>query len=460
MAGHRRHRLSDDGQWLAYAVDVAGRGRHAHRAQPASDQEFKARAARLRSSRPTASWCSSRSCRRRAGEERQARRGAAPGARGAGARRRRRRRRSEAGAPRGAQLARHHEPRRWPGHDDRARQQLPAAGRVLGVGGLSPRPGRRRQRRGGRGGGAGRAGGAGRQGGAPATPPATPAAQAGGAPAGDQPPSRSRNGAAAPEKTKTNGTDLIIRNLATGAEVTLPRSPTFWTRMAARWPTWCRRPTRRRTASSCARPATRRCDGPEGQGQLPEPGVRRSREAGGVPQRSAEYDKKVSPYRLYYWKVGDPAASELVSGATKGMPAGMVVSERLRAALLRRRRTSAPRHGAAAGAAGEPGARAAVRVDLWSAGRCADSADAAGACRAGAQPQLSRGRAPRRQAVRPAGHAGPADGQPGRRSESRDRPQRPAVSAGNLVGHDLQRRVHRRPKNGRRKKILEHAGAA
>ncbi|HEY6357527.1 MAG TPA: prolyl oligopeptidase family serine peptidase, partial [Vicinamibacterales bacterium] len=42
---------------------------------------------------------------------------------------------------------------------------------------------------------------------------------------------------------------------------------------------------------------------------------------------AAEYDKKVSPYRLYYWKAGDPAAVELVSAATKGMPAGMAVSE-------------------------------------------------------------------------------------------------------------------------------------
>ena len=32
----------------------------------------------------------------------------------------------------------------------------------------------------------------------------------------------------------------------------------------------------------------------------------------------AEYDKKVSPYRVYYWKAGDAAATELVSAATQG----------------------------------------------------------------------------------------------------------------------------------------------
>ena len=36
----------------------------------------------------------------------------------------------------------------------------------------------------------------------------------------------------------------------------------------------------------------------------------------------AGYDKKVSPYRLYYWKTGDAAATELVSATTRGMKPG------------------------------------------------------------------------------------------------------------------------------------------
>ena len=41
----------------------------------------------------------------------------------------------------------------------------------------------------------------------------------------------------------------------------------------------------------------------------------------------AEYDKPVSPYRLYYWKTGETTATELVNGATRGMPQGMVVHD-------------------------------------------------------------------------------------------------------------------------------------
>ncbi|MEO7270998.1 MAG: hypothetical protein ABIX28_19635, partial [Vicinamibacterales bacterium] len=42
----------------------------------------------------------------------------------------------------------------------------------------------------------------------------------------------------------------------------------------------------------------------------------------------AEYDKDVSPYRLYYWKAGENAATELVSATTRGVPQGLVVTSR------------------------------------------------------------------------------------------------------------------------------------
>ena len=42
---------------------------------------------------------------------------------------------------------------------------------------------------------------------------------------------------------------------------------------------------------------------------------------------TAEYDKRVAPYRLYYWKVGDTAATEVVSASTRGIASGMVVSD-------------------------------------------------------------------------------------------------------------------------------------
>jgi hypothetical protein len=41
----------------------------------------------------------------------------------------------------------------------------------------------------------------------------------------------------------------------------------------------------------------------------------------------AEYDKEVARYRVYYWKTGDASALELVTASTRGMPAGMVVSD-------------------------------------------------------------------------------------------------------------------------------------
>jgi dipeptidyl aminopeptidase/acylaminoacyl peptidase len=78
----------------------------------------------------------------------------------------------------------------------------------------------------------------------------------------------------------------------------------------------------------------------------------------------AEYDKPVSPYRVYYWKTGDNTAAELVSGATRGMPSGMVVhdsaprfSEDGKQLLLA---TAPPPDPPAA-----PNAKRPIAVDLW-----------------------------------------------------------------------------------------------
>ena len=79
----------------------------------------------------------------------------------------------------------------------------------------------------------------------------------------------------------------------------------------------------------------------------------------------AEYEKEVSPYRLYYWKPGTSAAVALVSAATPGMPSGMVVSDQAaprfsddgeRLTLGTAPPPPAPR---------APDARAPVAVDLW-----------------------------------------------------------------------------------------------
>ena len=51
----------------------------------------------------------------------------------------------------------------------------------------------------------------------------------------------------------------------------------------------------------------------------------------------AEYDKEVSPYRLYYWKTGEPSATELVSSATRDVPSSTCSSGRPDRPQLRRR---------------------------------------------------------------------------------------------------------------------------
>jgi dipeptidyl aminopeptidase/acylaminoacyl peptidase len=79
----------------------------------------------------------------------------------------------------------------------------------------------------------------------------------------------------------------------------------------------------------------------------------------------AEYDKDVSPYRAYYWKAGEAAATELVSASTRGMPAGMVVSDQAEPRFSRDGHrlflgTAPPPEPPAA-----PGAPQARSVDLW-----------------------------------------------------------------------------------------------
>lgn len=183
--------------------------------------------------------------------------------------------------------------------------------------------------RGGRGG----AGGGGRAGGgaapaagaaapaAPAAAGATPAtgAQGGNAPAANQP----------AEKRKDAGSDLIIRNLTTGTDVTITEVSGF---------AWAKNGAHLAYGVSSTDAAK---DGAFLR-QMSD-GAVRTLLSGKANYKSfvfdedgaqlaftsdvAEYDKPVSPYRVYYWKSGDSAAAEVVSGATRGMPTGMVVHD-------------------------------------------------------------------------------------------------------------------------------------
>jgi dipeptidyl aminopeptidase/acylaminoacyl peptidase len=88
----------------------------------------------------------------------------------------------------------------------------------------------------------------------------------------------------------------------------------------------------------------------------------------------ADYEKPVSPYRLYVWKGGDGQAAELVSGATAGVPAGLVVADSAAPRFSRKGDMifisvgPPPAPAAPAGDAAEktPAAPAPVNVDLWS----------------------------------------------------------------------------------------------
>jgi dipeptidyl aminopeptidase/acylaminoacyl peptidase len=168
--------------------------------------------------------------------------------------------------------------------------------------------------RGRAGGGAGR----GRGGRGGAEPPA-----AGGAP-GEGP-----SEGAARAKRKDNGADLIIRNLATGQDTTIALVNDFaWSRDGA----WLAYAVSSPKAEEDGAFARKMSDGTtlalhKGKGnykslEFDEAGTQLV-----FLSDQAEYDKDVSPYRVYYWKAGESAAVELASSETRGVPQGMVISD-------------------------------------------------------------------------------------------------------------------------------------
>ena len=166
----------------------------------------------------------------------------------------------------------------------------------------------------------------------------------------------------------------------------------------------------------------------------------------------ADYEKPVSPYRLYYWKAGDAAAVELVSAATRGMPQGMVVSDDF-----------APRFS-------EDGARLHPRAPRRRRRRrpirtCGAGADSAWIVWSYKDPQIQpmqqvRATQERNRNYRAVVHL--SDKRFVQLATPDCRPSTPApirlraigtsdsaVPAGDVVGHDLQRRLPRRPQDRR-----------
>jgi dipeptidyl aminopeptidase/acylaminoacyl peptidase len=201
--------------------------------------------------------------------------------------------------------------------------------------------------------GGGRAGGSGAGG---AAAPATPAAGAQTTPGAPR------------EKRKDPGTDLILRNLVSGEETTIAEVTDYQWNKDGSWLAY---------AVSSAKPegdgafARKMSDGSvttlhKGKGNYRSLVFDDAGRQLAFLSDQAEYEKEVSPYRVYHWKSGDAEATELVSAVTRGMPAGMVVSENAAPRFSRDGArlflgTAPPPAPPAV-----PGAKAPLRVDLWS----------------------------------------------------------------------------------------------
>ena len=128
---------------------------------------------------------------------------------------------------------------------------------------------------------------------------------------------------------KQPGSDLILRNLVTGEETTIPEVSEYL------WNTKGDSLAYAVSSNDAAKDGAfvrRMSDGAvttllSGKGRYRS---LRFDEAGAqivFLSDTAEFDKPVAPYRAYYWKSGEPKATEIVSASTAGVPKGMVVAE-------------------------------------------------------------------------------------------------------------------------------------
>jgi len=240
-------------------------------------------------------------------------------------------------------------------------------------------------------GGGGRGGASGRGGAAPGGRGAGPApAAAAGSPATGGTPTAQT---ASREKRKDPGADLIIRHLATGDEVTIPEVSEYdWNRNGD----WIAYAVSSTDAAKDGAFARRIADGAvttlhSGRGHYKSLTFDEAGTQLAFLSDQADYAQKVSPYRLYYWKASfstprepqgrpepsrgatrsgqaEAAATEVASAATAGMPTGMVVSE---FAAPRFSKDGARLYlgtGAPPAAPADPNDKtpAPVKVDIWS----------------------------------------------------------------------------------------------
>ncbi len=346
-------RLSDDGQWLAYALTSQGEDGELVVRNLASGQEFRHPRGSAPTFTPDSRFVLFTIVPPKTDDDEAAGGAAAPAAAG-----------GEAGEGAGANAAARNSAgiMALPGGQVTTVEQIstirlaPESSVWVALHkGRPPAAGGRGGRAGGggaRGGGAGRAGGA-----APATPPAGGEAAQAATPAAPGAPA---------EKRKDPGSDLIIRNLTTGADITLTEVSSFAWNKGGSWLAYAVSSTDAAKDGAFARQmsdgATRALQ--TGRGNYKSPAFDDAGAQLAFLSDQAEYDKPVSPYRLYYWKAGDNAATELVSGATRGMPAGMVVHDSAPSfsddGKQIRLNTAPPPPPPA-----EPNARRPINVDLW-----------------------------------------------------------------------------------------------
>jgi dipeptidyl aminopeptidase/acylaminoacyl peptidase len=178
--------------------------------------------------------------------------------------------------------------------------------------------------------------------------------------------------AANTRERKQPGFDLILRNLSTGEETTIPEVTEYvWNRKGS----YLGYAVSSNDATKDGAFARRMSDGAvtplhAGRGRYRSIAFDEAGQQITFLSDQAEYDKPVAPYRVYYWKTGEPKATELVSSATAGMPKGMVVADNAAPRFSRDGGRIFLATGAPPEPAAEPGSNPAapqpIPVDLWS----------------------------------------------------------------------------------------------
>jgi dipeptidyl aminopeptidase/acylaminoacyl peptidase len=131
------------------------------------------------------------------------------------------------------------------------------------------------------------------------------------------------------ERRKEPGADLVVRNLVSGDEITISDVVEYeWDRRG----NWLAYTTSSTDGAADGAFARRTSDGSvrtllTGGGHYKGLAFDDAGAQLAFLSDQADYAQPVSPYRLYLWRVSDAAAVELVSAATPGILKGMVVSE-------------------------------------------------------------------------------------------------------------------------------------